>query len=156
MLQLIVAAWTKPEGKEGVRYETSSKHTYCLSPSCSGGILKRGLEEQGFSVVFCRSSKEAVERLSSHWINLIILDADGMRGEEGCKELVRSSSNIYVLLYTALPRDRLNDLAFACSKRIPKTFSTERLVEEVVSFLQGGEMTGRMALIESIASQNPV
>jgi diguanylate cyclase (GGDEF)-like protein len=100
------------------------------------------LEARGFTTLVCHSGDQALERLSTHPVDLVLLDVmmPGMDGFEVCRRLKGDERwrHIPVALLTARDamRDMLHGLEIGADEYITKPFNTEELVARIKVLLR--------------------
>jgi len=103
------------------------------------GIVRRILEDSGRSVVTASTGWEALEKLFSGGIDLVLLDImmPEINGFQVLK-MIRDSSNIPVMIITALPctESLLNSLNIAADDYINKPFKTDALLARIEAKFQ--------------------
>lgn len=94
-----------------------------------------GLRRLSLAVDVCYDGDAALERVSVHRYDVAVLDRDmpGRRGDEVCRWIAESGTNVRVLLLTAAGgiRDRVDGLALGADDYLTKPFAFAELVARV-------------------------
>jgi DNA-binding response OmpR family regulator len=102
-------------------------------------LLKVNLESEGYEIVTSRNGEEALENISQHMPDLIIMDVmmPKMDGISACIR-IRQFSNVPIILLTALneEHDRVNGLNIGADDYVSKPFSATELVARVKAILR--------------------
>lgn len=102
-------------------------------------FIQRILEEVGFRVVAVSNGQEAIDKISSSNINLVLLDIV-MPGMDGFQtlELIREKSEIPVIMVTGLGKATLIDtsLGIGADDYIKKPFRSGELVARIKAKLR--------------------
>ena len=102
-------------------------------------LLQRTLEESGYSVVTASDGYEALERLSQHKVELVLLDIK-MPGLDGFSvlELIRKTSNVPVIMLTAIDEVTAvrDSLGLGADDYVRKPFKTPELLARIQAKLR--------------------
>ena len=102
-------------------------------------LLQRVLEESGYSVIASSTGYEALERLSTHKIELVLLDIK-MPGLDGYSVLehIRKTSNVPVIMITAVKESAnvINALNLGADDYVRKPFNKEELLLRIKAKLR--------------------
>jgi DNA-binding response OmpR family regulator len=103
-------------------------------------LLARYIESQGFRVLLAANCRELRDQLSSHHVDLIVLDVmlpDGS-GLDMCRDLRAQRSNVPIILLTALKEDvdRIIGLEIGADDYLGKPFNPRELVARVRAVLR--------------------
>jgi DNA-binding response OmpR family regulator len=94
-----------------------------------------GLRRLSLAVDVCYDGDAAWERVTVHRYDVVVLDRDmpGRRGDEVCRWIAESDSNVRVLLLTAAGgiRDRVDGLALGADDYLTKPFAFAELVARI-------------------------
>ena len=94
-----------------------------------------GLRRHSMAVDVCYDGDEALERVSVHDYDVAVLDRDmpGRTGDEVCRWISDSGTNVRVLLLTAAAgiRDRVDGLGLGADDYLTKPFAFAELVARV-------------------------
>lgn len=105
-------------------------------------LLARYMREQGFRVLLASSCAEVHERITTHQVDLIVLDVmlpDGS-GLDLCRDLRAARSNIPIILLTALQEDvdRIIGLEIGADDYLGKPFNPRELAARIRAVLRRG------------------
>ena len=96
------------------------------------GFIKKGLEEQMFTVVVALDGEAGIRRLQQKEYDIVILDVvlPGMNGFEVCKQIRRIKPGIPVLMLTALGTldDKVTGLDSGADDYLTKPFHFQELL----------------------------
>src|SRR5690625_2696363 len=96
------------------------------------GFIKKGLEEQMFTVDVALDGEAGIRRLQQKEYDIVILDVvlPGMNGFEVCKQIRRIKPGIPVLMLTALGTldDKVNGLDSGADDYLTKPFHFQELL----------------------------
>jgi two-component system OmpR family response regulator len=103
-------------------------------------LLARYLEGQGFRVLLAASCRELRETLSTHRVDLAVLDVmlpDGS-GLDQCRDLRAERSNVPIILLTALKEDidRIIGLEIGADDYLGKPFNPRELLARIKAVLR--------------------
>lgn len=103
-------------------------------------LLARYVESQGFRVRLAANCRELREQLTTHQIDLIVLDVmlpDGS-GLDMCRDLRAQRSNVPIILLTALKEDvdRIIGLEIGADDYLGKPFNPRELIARVRAVLR--------------------
>ncbi len=104
------------------------------------GLIKKGLEESGYTVVAASNGEEAIETFQTQVPDLIILDImmPGLNGIEVCKLLRESHRDLPVLMLTALGslEDKLTGFNNGADDYLVKPFHFKELLARIEALLR--------------------
>lgn len=104
------------------------------------GLLKRGLEENGYAVVAVSNGDEAMEVFQAQQIDLVILDImmPGLNGIEVCRRLRESNPELPILMLTALGSldDKLAGFNNGADDYLLKPFHFKELLVRIEALLR--------------------
>ena len=103
-------------------------------------LLARYIESQGFHVRLAANCRELREQLTTHQIDLVVLDVmlpDGS-GLDMCRDLRAQRSNVPIILLTALKEDvdRIIGLEIGADDYLGKPFNPRELIARVRAVLR--------------------
>ena len=103
-------------------------------------LLARYIESQGFRVRLAASCRELREQLTTHQIDLVVLDVmlpDGS-GLDMCRDLRAQRSNVPVILLTALKEDvdRIIGLEIGADDYLVKPFGRAELLARIAAVMR--------------------
>ncbi|MCX6053998.1 MAG: response regulator transcription factor [Chloroflexi bacterium] len=102
-------------------------------------LLRVNLESEGYEIVTAKNGEEALDQISQHMPDLIIMDImmPKMDGIAACVR-IRQFSNVPIILLTALndEQDRVNGLDVGADDYVSKPFSATELVARVRAVLR--------------------
>jgi len=105
-------------------------------------LLQRILEENGYNVVIASNGYEALERLSQHKIELVLLDIK-MPGLDGFSVLgrIRKTSNVPVIMLTAVKETTTvrDTLSLGADDYVRKPFNQRELLLRIKAKLRRAE-----------------
>ncbi len=105
-------------------------------------LLQRTLEESGYSVVTASDGYEALERLSQHKVELVLLDIK-MPGLDGFAvlERIRKTSNVPVIMLTAVKEATTvrDTLSLGADDYVRKPFNQRELLLRIKAKLRRAE-----------------
>ncbi len=103
-------------------------------------FIKKGLQEQGYSVATARNSAEGEILLKSRRFDLLILDVmiPGMNGIEFCRKIRLEDTLMPVLMLTALgtTADKVNGLKAGADDYLVKPFHFDELLARIDALLR--------------------
>jgi DNA-binding response OmpR family regulator len=103
-------------------------------------FVRRGLEQQSYSVDVVGSGEEALEGLAVNRYDLVVLDLmlPGLSGLEVVREVRRRKLEVPVLALTARGtlEDRIEGLDAGCDDYLPKPFAFQELLARVRALLR--------------------
>jgi two-component system KDP operon response regulator KdpE len=107
-------------------------------------VLRTTLISQGYEVVDARSGDEALERVRSEKLDLVILDMNmpGMNGIETCR-LIRSGSDIAIIMLTVRDSeaDKVEALDAGADDYVTKPFGSPELLARIRAALRRSPQT---------------
>jgi two-component system, OmpR family, response regulator len=103
-------------------------------------LLARYVESQGFRVLLAANCRELRDQLTTHQVDLIVLDVmlpDGS-GLDMCRDLRAQRSNVPIILLTALKEDvdRIIGLEIGADDYLGKPFNPRELIARVRAVLR--------------------
>jgi DNA-binding response OmpR family regulator len=97
--------------------------------------IAEGLRLQSLAVDTAYDGDAALQRLAVHSYDVLVLDRDlpGVHGDDVCREVVRSGSQVRILMLTAAGdlNDRVAGLALGADDYLPKPFAFVELIARV-------------------------
>lgn len=104
------------------------------------GLIKTGLEEQGYLVTIVSNGEEALQTFKETDFNLVILDVmmPGMNGIAVCKSLRSSNKDLPILMLTALGSidDKVTGLNSGADDYLVKPFHFKELLARIEALLR--------------------
>jgi DNA-binding response OmpR family regulator len=116
-------------------------------------FIKQGLQEEGFAVTHCLSSKEALNIIDKQLFDIILLDwmMLDMSGLEICKTIRQTSNknkNTPIIFVTAKDtvQDTIEGLNAGANDYIKKPFAFDELIARIQVYLRNNAKPNRIAL----------
>lgn len=104
------------------------------------GLIKTGLEEQGYAVTAITNGLQALEEFTNTAFDLIILDImmPGLNGIELCRQLRMAQSQLPILMLTALGAvdDKVTGLKSGADDYLVKPFHFKELLARIEALLR--------------------
>jgi two-component system copper resistance phosphate regulon response regulator CusR len=104
------------------------------------GLIKTGLEEQGYLVTIVSNGEEALQTFKETDFNLVILDVmmPGMNGIAVCKSLRSENKDLPILMLTALGSidDKVTGLNSGADDYLVKPFHFKELLARIEALLR--------------------
>lgn len=104
------------------------------------GLIKTGLEEQGYLVTIVSNGEEALQAFKETDFNLVILDVmmPGMNGIAVCKSLRSGNKDLPILMLTALGSidDKVTGLNSGADDYLVKPFHFKELLARIEALLR--------------------
>ncbi len=104
------------------------------------GLIKTGLEEQGYLVTIVSNGEEALQTFKETDFNLVILDVmmPGMNGITVCKSLRSGNKDLPILMLTALGSidDKVTGLNSGADDYLVKPFHFKELLARIEALLR--------------------
>lgn len=104
------------------------------------GLVKKGLEESGYTVVAVSNGEDALQIFQSQQIDLVILDVmmPGLNGIEVCRHLRESQRELPILMLTALGAldDKLAGFNGGADDYLLKPFHFKELLVRIEALLR--------------------
>ncbi|WP_342328913.1 response regulator transcription factor [Pedobacter sp. FW305-3-2-15-E-R2A2] len=104
------------------------------------GLIKTGLEEQGYLVTIVSNGEEALQTFKETDFNLVILDVmmPGMNGIAVCKSLRSGNKDLPILMLTALGSidDKVTGLNSGADDYLVKPFHFKELLARIEALLR--------------------
>ncbi|WP_186728839.1 response regulator [Sphingomonas panacisoli] len=114
-------------------------------------IVRRVLEQAGWSAVEAADGIEAVAAARRTLPSLIVMDidmprCDGLAATRAIRESAAPLSSVPILVYSAMPLTDVEVTARGMDGRIPKPFTPDQLIAAVEPWLQEGQLAGAQRL----------
>ncbi len=98
-------------------------------------VVQEMLEREGFAVDVARDGRAALDRVTVHAYDVVVLDRDlpVVHGDDVCREIVEGPGSTRVLMLTAASavRARVEGLALGADDYLPKPFALAELAARV-------------------------
>jgi len=120
------------------------------------GFIKKGLEEQGYTITTVHDGKEAIETAVSNNLDLIILDVmlPSLNGFEVCKSIRQHKKEVPILMLTALGtvHDKVEGLESGADDYLTKPFHFEELIARIKALIrrQKAVASGKTYTVEDL------
>lgn len=105
-----------------------------------GGLVKTGLQENGYEVISVVNGQQALEEFNSNRFDLVILDImmPGLNGIELCKKLRQTNKELPILMLTALGNvdDKVTGLNAGADDYLAKPFHFKELLARIEALLR--------------------
>lgn len=105
-----------------------------------GGLVKTGLQENGYEVISVVNGQQALEEFNSNRFDLVILDImmPGLNGIELCKKLRQTNKELPILMLTALGNvdDKVTGLNAGADDYLTKPFHFKELLARIEALLR--------------------
>jgi len=101
-------------------------------------LIKEEIEEHGYQVVEAENGKEALEKLQSAAVDLVVLDIrmPVMDGIEALGRIVEEKKNLPIILHTAYSNYKQSFMSWAADAYVVKSSDPTDLLEKIEELLE--------------------
>jgi len=100
-------------------------------------LYKSELEEEGYDIILASTAAEALEKVESEILDLIVLDIKmpGMNGIEAMQKIVGKKKNIPIIINSAYPHFKDSFMTWVAEDYVVKSSNLQELKDKIRQLL---------------------
>jgi len=100
-------------------------------------LYKSELEEEGYDIILASTAMEALEKVESELLDLIVLDIKmpGMNGIEAMQKIVGKKKNIPIIINSAYPHFKDSFMTWVAEEYVVKSSNLQELKDKISQLL---------------------